>query len=34
MTDGIVDTGDTSRDLEKSRWMRDELSADAADNGI
>ena len=34
MTDGIVDTGDAGRDLEKSRWMRQELAADAADNEI
>ena len=34
MTDGIVDTGDANRDLEKSRWMREDLAADAADNEI
>jgi len=34
MTDGIVDTGNVNRDLEKSKWMREDLSADAADNEI
>ena len=34
MTDGIVDTGDANRDLEKSKWMREDLAADAADNEI
>ena len=34
MTDGIVDTGDASRDIEKSKWMREDLAADAADNEI
>jgi pSer/pThr/pTyr-binding forkhead associated (FHA) protein/Mg-chelatase subunit ChlD len=34
MTDGIVDTGDVNRDLEKSKWMREDLAADAADNEI
>ena len=34
MTDGIVDTGDAGIDKEKTKWMREELAADAADNGI
>ncbi len=34
MTDGIVDTGAVDRDLEKSRWLREDLAADAADNKI
>ena len=34
MTDGIVDTGNVNRDLEKSKWMREDLAADAADNKI
>lgn len=34
MTDGIVDTGDTQRDLDKSQWMQDELADEAAEAGI
>ncbi len=34
LTDGIVDTGDTGRDLDKTRWLREELAADAAMQGI
>ena len=34
MTDGIVDTGDAAADNEKTKWMREELAADAADSGI
>ena len=34
MTDGIVDTGNVNRDLEKSKWMREDLADDAADNEI
>ena len=34
MTDGIVDTGDAEADNEKTKWMREELAADAADSGI
>ncbi len=34
MTDGIVDTGDAAADLEKARWLRDDLSALAARSGI
>jgi Mg-chelatase subunit ChlD/pSer/pThr/pTyr-binding forkhead associated (FHA) protein len=34
MTDGIVDTGDTNRDLEKEKWLKEDLAADAGDAGI
>jgi pSer/pThr/pTyr-binding forkhead associated (FHA) protein/Mg-chelatase subunit ChlD len=34
MTDGIVDTGAPERDLEKSKWLREDLAPDAADNEI
>lgn len=34
MTDGIVDTGDAEVDKEKTKWLREELAADAADNDI
>lgn len=34
MTDGIVDTGVPERDLEKSKWLREDLAPDAADNEI
>lgn len=34
MTDGIVDTGDKERDIEKVRWLEDDLAADAAAAGI
>ena len=34
MTDGIVDTGNPGVDAEKVKWLRDELAADATDNGI
>lgn len=34
MTDGIVDTGKPEVDAEKTRWMREDLAADAADSGI
>jgi len=34
ITDGIVDTGDKNRDLDKTRWLRDSLSEDAARAGI
>lgn len=34
MTDGIVDTGVSERDLEKSKWLREDLAPDAADNEI
>ncbi|MCC7410313.1 MAG: VWA domain-containing protein [Gammaproteobacteria bacterium] len=34
MTDGIVDTGVAELDAEKSRWLREDLAAEAADAGI
>lgn len=34
ITDGIVDTGDKARDMQKTRWLRDNLSEDAAGSGI
>ena len=34
MTDGIVDTGDAGRDIEKTAWLREELTPDAAEHGI
>jgi pSer/pThr/pTyr-binding forkhead associated (FHA) protein/Mg-chelatase subunit ChlD len=34
MTDGIVDIGNADRDLEKTKWLKEDLSADAADAGI
>ena len=34
LTDGIVDTNDKARDLESIRWMRGDLAAEAADQGI
>ncbi len=34
LTDGIVDTGDKGRDLNRARWLREELAADAAMQGI
>jgi uncharacterized protein YegL len=34
MTDGIVDTGDAALDIEKTRWLRTELAADAEEAGI
>ena len=34
MTDGIVDTGNKDVDLEKSKWLKDSLAADAADADI
>ena len=34
MTDGIVDTGDARRDIEKTGWLREELAPDAAEHGI
>ncbi|MGH8657832.1 MAG: VWA domain-containing protein [Gammaproteobacteria bacterium] len=34
LTDGIVDTGDKGRDLERARWLREELAADAARQGV
>lgn len=34
ITDGIVDTGDKARDRDKARWLRENLSEDAARAGI
>ena len=34
ITDGIVDTGNTRRDMDKTRWLRENLSEDAAEHGI
>ena len=34
ITDGIVDTGDERRDLEKTTWLRENLSVEAAAAGI
>jgi len=34
MTDGIVDTGNADRDLEKAKWLKEDLAADAADSEI
>lgn len=34
MTDGIVDTGNPEADIEKTKWLRDELAVDAKANGI
>jgi len=34
MTDGIVDTGNVNRDLEKAKWLKEDLAADAADSEI
>ena len=34
MTDGIVDTGNAGQDLDKSRWLRENLAPDAANAGI
>ena len=34
ITDGIVDTGDKIRDINKTRWLRENLAEDAAEQGI
>ncbi len=34
MTDGIVDTGKADVDLEKAKWLKQDLAADAAENEI
>ncbi len=34
MTDGIVDTGNADKDIEKAKWLREDLAPDAADNDI
>jgi uncharacterized protein YegL len=34
MTDGIVDTGNSEKDVEKTKWLREDLAPDAADAKI
>lgn len=34
ITDGIIDTGDPEKDLEKTKWLHDYLAQDAADHNI
>ena len=34
MTDGIVDTGNSEKDVEKTKWLRENLAPDAADAKI
>jgi hypothetical protein len=34
MTDGIVDTGNKAQDADRTAWLREDLAADAAANGI
>jgi uncharacterized protein YegL len=34
MTDGIVDTGNAAADIERTKWLREDLAPDAADSGI
>ena len=34
LTDGVIDMGDRAKDRDSARWLRDELAADAADQGI
>lgn len=34
MTDGIIDTGNEQRDLEKVRWLREMLTAQASDENV
>ncbi len=34
MTDGIIDTGNEQRDLEKARWLREMLTVQARDEGV
>jgi len=34
ITDGIVDTGDASRDIDRTRWLREDLSEEAVKHGI
>jgi len=34
LTDGIVDTGDRAQDLDKSKWLREDLSRESAAAGI
>lgn len=34
MTDGIVDTGDKTRDVERAKWLREDLAAESLKSGI
>lgn len=34
MTDGILDTGNEARDVEKTRWVREDLAEEASELGI
>ena len=34
LTDGVIDMGDRAKDRDSARWLRDELAADAAEQGI
>jgi Mg-chelatase subunit ChlD len=34
LTDGIVDTGDKTRDLERAKWLREDLAAESKRAGI
>lgn len=34
MTDGIVDTGNAEKDVERTRWLREDLAPDAAESKI
>jgi pSer/pThr/pTyr-binding forkhead associated (FHA) protein/uncharacterized protein YegL len=34
LTDGVIDMGDRAKDRDSARWLRDELVADAAEQGI
>ncbi len=34
MTDGIIDTGDPTRDLEKQRWLKDDLAEESRSSDI
>jgi pSer/pThr/pTyr-binding forkhead associated (FHA) protein len=34
LTDGVTDMGDRAKDRDSARWLRDELAADATDQGI
>lgn len=34
MTDGIIDTGNAQRDLEKARWLREMLTEQAREEGV
>ncbi|HEY7841939.1 MAG TPA: VWA domain-containing protein, partial [Gammaproteobacteria bacterium] len=34
MTDGIVDTGNAAADIERAKWLREDLAPDAAESNI